>query len=452
MPPSNPHATTKPTRFLSYLIIFALPLSAFWPLGPPTLGYLTPHYDQPALFWADIPLLALLLALLIKRPSRTTPIPELHLALITIITLAFITAPFALYPTWAFYTACRWLFTLTIYYWFQQKNLPLTPIITCFLLTLSLHTLIGLAQIYAQQPLGLPAEMTLPITTIRASILQIPNQPNWLRPYGLTFHPNVLGGYLAVALILAIPRLNQPLIRLLTPLLCLGLFLTFSRSAWLATTLTLLPLLSYLLWQKQLNHRPLLQTSLLTILTLSLAVLIWHPQLRSRLPIPQPISSSTIIPTSPAPQNNPPPTPNNPPPPDDVEHVSLNERLQLNQAAIRSIIRHPLTGVGAGNFSQYVARYETRQIHPHPVHNVFLLIFTEISFIGAACWLLIWLTCLQLLYRHAAHASPTALAFITALFALGLISLFDFYPWGLPAGQRLFLFLFALVNRTWTSL
>ena len=56
----------------------------------------------------------------------------------------------------------------------------------------------------------------------------------WLRSYGLTFHPNVLGGLLAVAVLLLSLWLGQKRAFAALVILASGLFLSFSRSAWVA--------------------------------------------------------------------------------------------------------------------------------------------------------------------------------------------------------------------------
>src|SRR5690606_23448205 len=90
----------------------------------------------------------------------------------------------------------------------------------------------------------LPAEVRgaaiVPVGTLR-----------WLRAYGLTFHPNVLGGYMAVGLLVCLPLLQRWGMRLVWWLLWLGLFLSFSRAAWVAVALTL-PLPLWWFWR----HRP----------------------------------------------------------------------------------------------------------------------------------------------------------------------------------------------------
>ena len=63
------------------------------------------------------------------------------------------------------------------------------------------QALIGIAQVLLQGPLGLPGELALEPTHSGAAIIAVPQRP-WLRAYGMTFHPNVLGGFLAVGLVL----------------------------------------------------------------------------------------------------------------------------------------------------------------------------------------------------------------------------------------------------------
>lgn len=67
----------------------------------------------------------------------------------------------------------------------------------------------------------------------------------WLRAYGTFPHPNMLGGYLGVMLVLGMGYLTQSVLSMKKRLLfwgggviiLLGLILTFSRTAWIGTTL-----------------------------------------------------------------------------------------------------------------------------------------------------------------------------------------------------------------------
>ncbi|HID40640.1 MAG TPA: hypothetical protein EYP33_00600, partial [Pyrodictium sp.] len=83
----------------------------------------------------------------------------------------------------------------------------------------------------------------------------------WLRAYGTLPHPNILGGFLSIALLLLLglffvsrERRERILYLLFFPPLVSGLFVTFSRGSWLGFILALF-YLSYLIFWKGQNQR-----------------------------------------------------------------------------------------------------------------------------------------------------------------------------------------------------
>jgi hypothetical protein len=121
---------------------------------------------------------------------------------------------------------------------------------------LGLHVLIGIGQFWQRGPLGLPGELSLPADQTGAAVLSA-GGIRWLRIYGLTFHPNVLGGFLAVGLILGLPFLVNKWMRFLWGLLAFGLLLTFSRSAWISIVIVLPVTVGWLVWRKPALRGPL---------------------------------------------------------------------------------------------------------------------------------------------------------------------------------------------------
>ncbi len=170
-------------------------------------------------------------------------------------------------------------------------------------------------------------------------------------PYGTTAHPNILGGVLAIYLLLLtcaskLARIKASVFHgSLAALVLITLFLTQSVSAGVTLVIGLLVI--------QLNRRGWLALNPYLVigglLLVALSPLIIH-QLAQQ-----------------------------------ATHPSLSRRDFLNQAAVRSIIDRPLMGVGLNNFTASVERYgRSAEIvrFVQPVHHSGLLWLSETGILG----------------------------------------------------------------------
>ncbi len=365
---------------------------------------------RPALpGWLRWPLLALPLLALALTPAA----PDPALALYHTVRLALVTL---------------WALSIAATPWLQRW----AP--ACLLTGAALQASIVLLQVIRQQAVGLgfvgevPLSQQLPgVSVIYAAGVR------WLRPYGLTQHPNILAGCLAVALLLALAVVMTHPLRWRwawfsgLALTGLALALTFSRSAWVGAALGALLIGSHaLLAQPEAQRRRLLWRVLTPLLGLSLifALLTW-PILASRLGL---TGAGT-------------------------EARSVNERVVLIVIAWRQFVQAPWPGVGLAQFTHAIVRDNADLLGPYtaqPVHLVPLLAAVELGPAGALLWL--WLTWAPLgawLRRRplpAALAGPTA-----ALLALIIIGLFEYYPFQATQGRLLTWTVWGLWGAAWTA-
>lgn len=409
---------TCAARWTTYLLVLVMPLSVFWPLGPPLVPGVLPIYVTPGLFPSDVAVgLVISAVVLTCRPKVRRAARALSFPLLGLAALATLTAPMALAPVLAVYTALRWWLMFILYLALVHVELPFEKVMKVFLAGLAIQALLGLAQVLHQGPLGVPGELMLRLGRERAAAIQI-GDTWWLRAYGLTFHPNVLGGFMAVGLLLGLPLLPRRGFLPLWYLLGLGLVLSFSRSAWLATALTLPPIAAWLAWRQPSMRRPLAMTAGGALLVLLVLGALLSAQVRSRL-------SLTSL-TS--------------------ERASLVGRGELIGAALGAIAARPVTGIGAGNFPLAALLSDIQEV-PHAVHNVPLLLAAEVGLLGGVLWLWLWLWPAwrpEVLLRQ---ADPWPVVLVGAWLALGVIGLWDFYPWVLNSGQLLSLVLLAWISR-----
>lgn len=131
-----------------------------------------------------------------------------------------------------------YLLAWMVYLYVLDRKPPLAPALVGVIV---IQAVVAIGQFYTQRDLGLIAMGELPLNPAfeGVTVLYARDQP-WLRAYGLTAHPNLLGAILAALLVLLLPawrpaRSGQKAILLVAILLGLaGLFFSFSRSAWLA--------------------------------------------------------------------------------------------------------------------------------------------------------------------------------------------------------------------------
>jgi hypothetical protein len=363
-------------------------------------------FVRPGLYLSDLLAGGLILVGLLR--ARGSPwqwgFRRLTLPLLVVAALGLLTAPLALSPVLAGYTASRWLLAGLIYLALLQGSTDFEHWVLVFVAGLGINALIGVAQVMQQGPIGLPGELALDPSLSGASIVSI-GERRWLRAYGLTVHPNVLGGFLAMGLLLSLPLLDRLRVRLLWWLLGLGLLVSFSRSAWLATALVLPFVAGWLFRRKPHLRRALAWTLGTAAVVLTIGGLLLSGQLVSRL-------SPTSAPT---------------------ESRSLSERGELIGAALEVIADQPLTGVGAGNFPLTLVN-SVRAALPQPVHIVPLLLAAEVGLAGALLWLVLWLTPGLALDRQRPDLRVWSVIFAGAWFAWGIIGLWDSYPWALNVG------------------
>ena len=269
---------------------------------------------------------------------------------------------------------------------------------------------LALGQFARQGPLGLTAlgEATLWPQAQGAHVLLLGGQ-RWLRAQGMAPHPNVLGGHMALGLLVVAGqalatrrRVERGLLLSALVLGAAGLFLSFSRSAWVALLLGLL----YGGWRLRHAARLTLSPMLRRRLWWGLAALALIAAVGLALRLRS--------------LGNP------------LEQTSLRERLEDYGLAWTLIRARPLTGVGSG---YYIAALWAAVGNQMPagfpgfrtVHNVPLLAAAELGLPGAILW--IWLLLGPALARHRADQDddPAQVGLGAAFLAALALSLFDVY-------------------------
>lgn len=276
---------------------------------------------------------------------------------------------------------------------------------------LILPLLIGIIQVFTG---GSPASSALGMAARSAEALgdsvSLLNGERVLRAYGSLSHPNIFGGYLAVALILLAPC-KVWWQRLGAGVAALGLLLTVSQGAWVGTALGLGILIAIKRSKVQQilkKHGSKLSLAAIIAATALLATLFLNTNFMSE---------------------------------------SMADRA-AQYKAYTNLIHAPVIGLGPAQFARYWS-----EVQPgldwwkyQPIHNVPLLIFAEIGVIGLLVLLWFLYEIDQLNYaRLKKQEAQIALAAGTALAA---IAFFDHYLWTLWPGLALAAFVLGLTVKS----
>jgi hypothetical protein len=242
-----------------------------------------------------------------------------------------------------------------------------------------------------------------------ASVVQLVDGVRWLRAYGTFPHPNILGGWNLALLASLLTLILLPQKRRLPALILFGaglilLVLTFSRSAWLGLVATTGILF---VRRKRLDRKSLHLISATGVLCIALVFIPLRQMFFTRL-------FGTQIQT---------------------EQASNFTRFWLVQRTGELIRQRPILGVGVGSYSLALSGHVPDFYDIEPVHNIPLLVWSELGLGGLVAVSGLVLT---IAIRSFKIRRPQAIVFSAALAGLFVVSLFDHYLWTLAPGRMLF--------------
>lgn len=383
-------------RLFFYLLIFFLPSQLgyhFWPAWSMVLGRRV-DYLSPTLFLTDILILLTFCSFVIPnlfRDLKTNVYKMLtrrfggqhDKILLVVIGYGILNLFFAQEPHLAIYGWFKILEYYLLFLYIKRTAPSFSKVFSLLSLTVIYSCIIGIAQMLWGGSIGgvfwFLGERSFSLATpnIAKGVLCFPSLSciEFLRPYATFSHPNVLAGFLAFYIFLALQQRKM----LLMILPALTLLLTFSRSAWLALAIVLF------FTFKPVNH---------LAIKISLFIILF------------------VITLSPLPFLN---------------HESIDVRIALNQSSLAIIKNFPLLGVGVKNFLVALPSFlPSRTIYfLQPVHSIYLLLLSEIGLIGILGLLFIFKKYVSLLNSY--------------LLLLLFLGLFDHYLLTLQQGQLLLL-------------
>ncbi|MBI3211423.1 MAG: O-antigen ligase family protein, partial [Simkania negevensis] len=262
----------------------------------------------------------------------------------------------------------------------ENRKELIEQVIWCFLFVSFLECIVACYQFFSQQSLGwtIIGETILnPLDLSLASYhLNGEEKRLILRPYGTFYHPNILGGFLAMCILLSYycylsaDRLWQKVFLIpLIPLQILTLFLTTSRGGMLCFAVGTLMWLSLILSRKareeKKKRKSLSPLAWMVTLSILLTTFFLHKQLESRGGF---INYNSVVQGSDA------------------------ERFQDQSRALEMIKAYPLTGVGYNCYTLFPDEILSLPRSPRLPHNIYLLIGSELGLLGLGCFLCFFLS------------------------------------------------------------
>jgi hypothetical protein len=440
-------------RTLFYLLILLLPSQLglhFWPEWALVLGRRV-DYLSPTLYFTDILIVLLLLFWLIDGGFRVSGfgLRVINKFALPILIFAAVNIWFAVSRPVALYTWVKLLEFVLLSVYIVKTKPPFSLIVFSLAISVLWSSALAIVQFVLQRsvggPLWLLGERTFTGST--PGIAQIPlclpqstGCPLTLRSYGTFPHPNVLGGFLAAVMPLIIyesanlrimklkakqiqndSRPLKLLYGLTIALGIIGLFVTFSRSAWAAGAAAIVFTIARIR-----NHELRILNNIYTkIFTVALALFIL---LYSVFNILNSSQESVVV------------------------------RLQLNASAVAMWQHSPLFGTGLGNFIAALPDFLPSKFiyYLQPVHNIYLLVLSEIGVIGIGVFVL--LGCILLnresgVMKHGKLTMQKQHQSIIrySVFILLILGLIDHYPLSVQQGRLLLTLLlgmaFAINNK-----
>ncbi len=360
-----------------------------------------------------------ILSIISNRSSRKIGLPLWFKLALLLPIYALLSVLWARETTAALFTVLHLCEGYALAYLIWISDAPLTSFLRAFVVGAVSTAVLGLWQFLTQASfastwLGVSAQQAqhAGVSVIERASVRL------LRAYGTLPHPNILGGYLAVALVACAALVTQKQRSRLTlliavSLLSVGLVVSFSRSAWLASFMALVTafVCSRAVRTRGVfrEARSFLLTATGTVFCVALSLL---PFLTTRLSFHG-----------------------------RLETRSVSERVVSIQDGLRMFSRSFATGVGSGNyvpaaFAILAPDSETAWIEPP--HFVPLLVGAELGFFGLAVlfgFLFAWWHAARWLMRRT--ASPLAAMAATLPIVVIVIGCFDHYPFDLFAGTML---------------
>lgn len=337
--------------------------------------------------------------------------------------VAAVGIPFSADPALAAYTTVRFVVLIALALYVINEVERVQQVVLAVAAAIALQAVVGIGQVVAQRSLSLASlgeHVLLP--QLGVSVVTTGAGLRVLRAYGLTDHPNILGGILVIAVLVlagafASGRARSPADSLVAPLSLVVIvlagacaFLTFSRGSWIAATIGMIVLTAMVALGPE---RSALSRVGLAVLALAMGVAPfvapYHAVVAARAD-----RSGTIS----------------------TEARSVDEREALSTVTSRIVRDHPILGVGIGNLPLAMRSAEPRFHYDYqPAAVVLLDVTAETGIVGGIAYLVVLVAPWIALLRKRNAWTPELAGVSAALAAVTIVGVFDYYTWAYAPGR-----------------
>lgn len=465
-----------------YLLVFLLPMQTRWIIKEGELNGGHWEYGTYSLYATDILLLAILL-LFSYYNYTNTKIKNFELRIIGVwwfiwglILISAVSILFASNKPLALFKFSWLILGVGLFWLMVNANYSKLKLIWSLLAGVFVQASLGIWQFLNQSSfsnkwLGLACHQA---SLLGTSVIEITSNggigERWLRAYGGVDHPNILGGIVVVGMILIIYQLLkgnkgekfstfQPkadnyqfskssqlsiLKEILIPYFLFFIFFitlvfTFSRTAWLAFIIALIAIITFVVRKRDLiKQRKVLEIVLASSILFFILFNLYNNLFLTRLQLNQ-----------------------------RLEIKSTSERIESYKSFYKLIKDSWLSGVGIGNYTleeydidnikqltNLINRVEKKSSwYYQPVHNTFLLIWSEVGLIGLVLFIgliinfIIFDFSFLICKQNVNYCNNDKLFNLIMLIVLIIIMLFDHWLWSLHFGVLFFWLIIGLVNK-----
>ena len=416
----------KIREYLLYTFIFLIPWQTRYIYKYLTLNGKSFEYGKLSFYLSELFLILFIFfsIFLVKKQSlKKKRISKITFIIFVFLLIVLITFFGALNQQLYFYGLIKLMEVMVLFYLLTKLKINYLRIKIVFIASMFLHSILGIYQFFSQSVwaskyLGIAEQISNQggVSVLEGSFGRL------LRAYGGFSHPNILGGFLVIAILFLIGiYLNKNkksiLFYFILTILFSSLILTFSRSAFLALFLSLLTLFIYFIYKKS-NLKRIISILVILLLIFSISFVLFNDFFKARIQQ----------------QNR-------------LEIKSNTERVVLQRQAISLLNQNWFLGYGINNYVLVVHKNidDTLSIWDYqPVHNVYLLIFVELGILGFLAYAL-----LLIFSFHRAFSSNDLNKVILGLIILSIIiiNFWDHYFWTYWSGLCITFLTIALINK-----
>ncbi len=394
-------------------VLFLLPWQTHWISSWLTIQDVPTPFGKISLYLVE--LIVLLLLFLRGQPQLSARGEKVARALYVLFAAGFLSLTFADQYQLGLFQLLHLVTAGGLFVTLIDKRTNTHLVMTWFLAGLFIPILLGWFQITtatspASSWFGLSAQdASLPGVSVIETA-----QGRSLRAYGSFPHPNIFGGYLAVAivclawLIKFTDKKYERFLWIPTVLLTSTLLITFSRGAWLGLIVSFLLLVILIGKRKRVLPKQAKPLLILGIVTLLGTVFFFQDQFFARFD-----------------------------PSLRVESISIEERTSQYGMFKTTFLSRPIVGVGPGGYV-----FASDKLFPdqpvwsiQPMHNTPLLILAELGLFGFAAFFFFLIRIDQI--NSAVSKTPGGMFGLMLGVCLLVISLFDHYFWSFWPGLAL---------------